>query len=323
MYRERMGIMKDYYLVNDEGVQLSDQENCNLEIFKNPSQQEKQHFIKKYHLPQFVFSFDDIPEITPRIEVLENEYLGEVFIIIISNLKTTTEKLTVEERLESFTFILTKDKLFWFMQEDTSEVDQYIESFSDSTTHSLESIIAKTGLLTYKSFASELDKQNKKINELHRSAPSSTSNKILIKVADTERDMVMLQHAIENQVIAFEKLFANEGFITNLNNDLLVYDIKWYNRQVKQLVEVYRDLLDATNSLFTDIMSNNLNQLMKFLSTVSIILAASTFVASLWGMNTGGLPFQEHEYGTLFMLFFSVFTGFIMYLFLKNKDFFK
>ena len=186
--------------------------------------------------------------------------------------------------------------------------------------NSLEAFIINMGLLTYKNFTYELDQQKKKIDDLHKLAIHSTSNEVLINVANTERDMVMLQHTIETQEIAFKKLLEDKIFISNLDNESLVYDIKWYNRQVNQLVKVYRDLLDATSSLFTDIMSNNLNQLMKFLSSLSLILASSTFIAGLWGMNTGGLPFEEHPYGTIFMLIISILAGFLMYLYLKRKD---
>lgn len=312
--------MKAYYLINNQGIKKSDRENCNLEIYKSPSIQAKHEFIDTYKLPKDIFHFDDMPEIAPRIETLENKYLGEVSIFVISNIMPGLEIQSVEERLESHTFLLTDKKLFWFMHKDISET--YKELFDPDLTNinSLESVIVNTGLLTYKNFTVELSKQKERIDSLHNSAIQSTSNEVLITVADTERDMVMLQHTIETQEVAFTKLLEDEVFISNLDNDSLVYDIKWYNRQVNQLVRVYRDLLDATSSLFTDIMSNNLNQLMKFLSTLSLILASSTFIAGLWGMNTGGLPFKEHEYGTIYMLIVSILAGLIMYMYLKKKD---
>lgn len=313
-------VVKAYYLVNDQGIQKTDAENCNLEIFKAPNLDEKNQFIDDYNLPKDIFHFDDMPEIAPRIETLENDYLGEVSIFVISNIKPGLETQSVEDRLESHTFLLTDRKLFWFMHKDISKA--YKNLFDPDLIHinSLESVIVNTGLLTYKNFTLELSKQKKRIDGLHNLAIESTSNEVLITVANTERDMVMLQHTIETQEVAFDKLLEDEVFISNLDNESLIYDIKWYNRQVNQLVRVYRDLLDATSSLFTDIMSNNLNQLMKFLSTLSLILASSTFIAGLWGMNTGGLPFKEHEYGTIYMLIVSILAGLFMYFYLKKKD---
>lgn len=315
--------MKSYYRVNTAGIHESTPEMCNLEIYTAPNNKVKQEFIQKYQLPQDVFYFDDMPEIAPRIESLQNKYLGDVSIFVVSNVQTQKRDQSVEERLESHTFILGADKLFWFMDKDYSQIYQHLLDAKDDSINSLESVIVHIGLLAYKNFAIELERQKRRIDDFHKLAISSTSNRVLISVADTERDMVMLQHTLETQEIAFEKLLEDKIFISNLNNDFLVYDIKWYNRQVNQLVEVYRDLLDATSSLFTDIMSNNLNQLMKFLSTLSLILAASTLIAGLWGMNTGGLPFEEDKYGTLIMTIVSLLAGLLMYLYLRNQDRFK
>lgn len=315
-----------YYLVDKKGIHVADRTHSNLEIYKQPSHHEKENFINLYNLPKDVFYFDDMPEIAPRVETLKNDQLGDVSIFVISNIKTNIKtngkELSVEDRLESHTFILTNNKLFWFMDKHMSKMDELLLNVDDDGINSLEGVIATTGLIAYKNFASELERQKKRIDAFHKLAINSTSNDVLIGVADTERDMVLLQHTIETQEIAFDQLLEDQTFLSKLNNDLLVYDIKWYNRQVNQLVGVYRDLLEATSSLFTDIMSNNLNQLMKFLNTLSIILTSSSFIAGLWGMNTGGLPFEEHEYGTMIMLLVSFLAGLLMYLYLKNKDHF-
>lgn len=314
--------MKEYYLINQQGIHESDQENANLEIHRAPSNSDKHDFISHYQLPKDIFYFDDMPEIAPRIETMNHKILGELYIFVIANIKEQLADESVEDRLESHTFLLTENKLFWFMHNDGFETYRYLFDSEFKTVKTLEAFIVNIGLLTYKNFTFELNNQKKRIDNLFDLALDSTSNEVLINVANTERDMVMLQHTIATQETAFEKLLSDDIFIENLDNTSLIYDIKWYNRQVNQLVLVYRDLLDATSSLFTDIMSNNLNQLMKLLSGLSVILAASTFIAGLWGMNTGGLPFKEHPYGTLVMLFISMLAGFLMYLYLKSKDHF-
>lgn len=314
--------MKEYYLINKQGIKESDQEHANLEIYRTPSPSDKEDFINHYQLPQDIFHFDDMPEIAPRIERIEHPTLGELYIFVIANIKEYLNDISVEDRLESHTFLLTENKLFWFMHNDGFENYRYLFDSEFKKIQTLEAFIVNIGLLTYKNFTVELEKQKERINDLFNLALDSTSNEILISVANTEVDMVMLQHTIATQEIAFEKLLSDESFVENLDSSSLIYDIKWYNRQVNQLVVVYRDLLDATSSLFTDIMSNNLNQLMKLLSGLSVVLAAATFVAGAWGMNTGGLPFKDHPYGTFVMLFVSLLAGFLMYLYLKSKDHF-
>lgn len=157
---------------------------------------------------------------------------------------------------------------------------------------------------------------------MNKQANHQTNNKILNEVTQTEQNLVILEHTIESQEIAVSNLIDHSSFLELLDNDTLVHDVEWYNQQVNRLIHVYRDLFDAVSSLYSSIVSNNLNVLMKFLSSISIVLAASSFIAELWGMNTGGLPFESNNFGFFIMFTIAIFSGFIMYLFLKSRHFF-
>lgn len=315
--------MKAYYTIHSTGLEKASLENYDFKIYKAPSKKDKENFIHEYSLPKDVFYFDNMPEIAPRIESLKNDVLGELSIFVISNVISQKEHQSVEMRLESHTFILSEKKLFWFMDGNSSDTDKMLAELQDKNITSLESIIMKIGLLAYKNFANELEEQKNKIDQFHKSAINSTSNVVLTRLADTERDMVMIQHTVDTQEQAFEKLLTSQSFVDSLDNESLIYDIRWYNRQVKQLILVYRDLLDATSSLFTDIMGNNLNQLMKSLTTVSLILAAATFIPGLWGINTGGLPFGQSKFGFLVVALVSLLAGISMHFYLKQQDHFE
>lgn len=311
------------YDITENGLQKSDSDNSILKIYDDPNDHERKKFIDTYDLPEDVFDFDDIPHVAPRIEKVHNEKLGDTLIFVISNILDVEEKTDVENRLESHTFILGEKELFWFMNKESSNLDQVLLKYKGPEIDSLQSIILNAGLLAYTHFTDELSKQKMVIDDLNNQAESSaTRRQVLVDVSNTERNLVILQHTIDTQREAFEKLLEDEDFIENLDNPHLIHDIKWYNRQVQKLVNVYRDLLDSASSLFSDIMSNNLNKLMKFLSSLSLILAASSLIGELWGMNTGGLPFEQHEHGTWIMIGVTVFAGVAMYLFLKNKEYF-
>lgn len=269
-----------------------------------------------------MFDFDDIPHVAPRIESLYNENLGDTLIFVFSNIIDVDDNTSVEKRLESHTFILGQEVLFWFMNDKDSTLDEQFLKKKGSQTDSLQSILLNAGLISYTNFTDELHKQKRVIDELNERAINTTSRDVLIDVSDTERNMVMLQHTIDTQEKAFTKLLEDEEFVEKLGHPFLVHDIKWYNRQVKKLVHVYRDLLDTASSLFSDIMSNNLNKLMKFLSSLSLLLAATSLIGELWGMNTGGMPFEESGYGSWLMMGIALLAGIGMYLFLKNKEYF-
>ena len=67
------------------------------------------------------------------------------------------------------------------------------------------------------------------------------------------------------------------------------------------MVRVYSDVLGGMMDAFASIISNNLNIVMKFLASVTIIISIPTVVSSFWGMNVG-VPFQEHPSGFLWVM---------------------
>lgn len=314
--------MNKTYKITSNGLEKTDAQDSILRIYRDPSDDERIDFIQELDLPEDVFDFDDIPHVAPRIESLYNENLGDTLIFVFSNIIDVDDNTSVEKRLESHTFILGQEVLFWFMNDKDSTLDEQFLKKKGSQTDSLQSILLNAGLISYTNFTDELHKQKRVIDELNERAINTTSRDVLIDVSDTERNMVMLQHTIDTQEKAFTKLLEDEEFVEKLGHPFLVHDIKWYNRQVKKLVHVYRDLLDTASSLFSDIMSNNLNKLMKFLSSLSLVLAATSLIGELWGMNTGGMPFEESGYGSWLMMGIALLAGIGMYLFLKNKEYF-
>lgn len=314
--------MNKTYKITSNGLEKTDAQDSILRIYRDPSDDERIDFIQELDLPEDVFDFDDIPHVAPRIESLYNENLGDTLIFVFSNIIDVDDNTSVEKRLESHTFILGQEVLFWFMNDNDSTLDEEFLKKKGSQTDSLQSILLNAGLISYTNFTDELHKQKRVIDELNERAINTTSRDVLIDVSDTERNMVMLQHTIDTQEKAFTKLLEDEEFVEKLGQPFLVHDIKWYNRQVKKLVHVYRDLLDTASSLFSDIMSNNLNKLMKFLSSLSLVLAATSLIGELWGMNTGGMPFEESGYGSWLMMGVALLAGIGMYLFLKNKEYF-
>jgi magnesium transporter len=314
--------MNQFFRVDSQGLSTSGKNMANLQIYKNPTSNEENAFLKNHHLPKDVFYFDDFTAVASRYEKLNNKYLGRTIIFVITNIIHTSKNSDVEDRLETHIFILGEQQLFWFIKGKNSNLDTLLLEKHSKEIDSLQSILIYAGLASYSNFTKELTQQKKRIDKLNKQANTSTSKSTLLEVTETERNLVLLEHVINTQEEAFQLLLQNEEFIEKLDNEPLIHDIKWYNRQVKKLVHMYRDLFDAVSSLFSDIISNHLNELMKFLSSFSLILAASSLIAELWGMNTGGLPLEYNDYGTYIMIFIALIAGLSMYFFLKNKKFF-
>ncbi len=72
---------------------------------------------------------------------------------------------------------------------------------------------------------------------------------------------------------------------------------------------------------FASIISNNLNVVMKFLASVTIVMSIPTIVTSFFGMNVL-LPFADNPYAAVFViLIFLVFSGVVVYIFMRRDWF--
>ena len=83
--------------------------------------------------------------------------------------------------------------------------------------------------------------------------------------------------------------------------------------------KIYSDILNGTMDAYASIISNNLNGVMKFLTSITIILAIPTLISSLWGMNVP-VPLQNHPYGFVILVIACVVVTAISILMLRKKD---
>lgn len=314
--------MATLYELTQNRLIFSEKEHPDLTVFKNVSKQDEQDFLNQYQLPADVFYFDAIKLVAPRYEKIHSEILGNITLFIFINISPAEHFSNIEEQIETHVFILSENQLFWFIKDSFSKLDIEVIQRENAHFTNLEHIMIQTLLLTYRNLFAVLANQKKRIDDLNKQADHTTSNKLLSQVTETERNLVLLEHTINSQEGVCERLFQNEQFIQQLNNNALIQDVEKYGKQAKQLVHVYRDLFDAVSSLYSDIISNNLNQVMKFLSSISLIFATSSIIAEVWGMNTGGLPFEQHPFGTYIMILIAFIVGLIMYFYLRSKNFF-
>ena len=87
----------------------------------------------------------------------------------------------------------------------------------------------------------------------------------------------------------------------------ILEDVIIENKQAMDMSKVYSDIL---------------NGVMKFLTSVTIILAVPTMISSFWGMNVN-LPFQNSKLGFMIMIIVSVLMTLIVTWWLNRKDMLK
>ena len=85
------------------------------------------------------------------------------------------------------------------------------------------------------------------------------------------------------------------------------------------MVGIYTTILMSMMDSFSYIISNRLAQIMKFLTSMTILLAVPTFIYSLWGVNVP-VPFAHHPLGFLYLILFGVLVTILVAWMLWKKD---
>ena len=136
-------------------------------------------------------------------------------------------------------------------------------------------------------------------DELHE----SISNEVLLKLFQIEKTFVYFTTSLKADTIALAR--ANTARQLTLSEDDRDYleDAMVEYQQALETATIHANILNGTLDTFASLINNNLNNVMKYLTAATIMLAAPTLIASLYGMNIG-LPFQNHAHA------FSIVMGF-------------
>ena len=155
-----------------------------------------------------------------------------------------------------------------------------------------------------------IDKKSEVIeNKLHQ----AQKNEELIELLELQKSLVYFTTSLRSNEVVLERL-------------LKLDKIKKYPEDTELLEEtsIYNGILSGTMDTFASVISNNLNIVMKFLATVTIVLSIPTMVASFYGMNVlpKGMPFADSPYGFWIVLGFAVALSLIVAYIFNKKDLF-
>ena len=84
---------------------------------------------------------------------------------------------------------------------------------------------------------------------------------------------------------------------------------------------IYRDIINGTRELMSSVLDNRLNNVMKTLTSITLIMAVPTVISGIYGMNVNslGVPFATSPFGFAIICVLIVVVCIFMLWFLKRK----
>ena len=163
-------------------------------------------------------------------------------------------------------------------------------------------------------------KQINKETEVAESILKKTlQNRELLKLLNLEKSLVYFTTSLKANEVVMEKTLRGKIIKLYEEDEDLLEDAIIENKQAMEMSKIYSDILNGTMDAYASIISNNLNGVMKMLTSITIILAIPTLIASLWGMNVP-VPFQNSTWGFAILSLAMVTITTITVWWLKRRD---
>ena len=150
----------------------------------------------------------------------------------------------------------------------------------------------------------------------------SQKNKELIELLELEKSLVYFTTSLRSNETVLEKLLRTEKVKKYPEDEELLEDVIVENKQAIEMANIYSGILSGMMDAFASVISNNLNVVMKFLSTVTIVMSIPTMIASFYGMNFDNIPLGHSPYGFFIITACTLVITSLVVLFFKKKNLF-
>ena len=161
---------------------------------------------------------------------------------------------------------------------------------------------------------------NLEIEAKEKNLINATNNKYLLQLMNIQKSLVYFVTSLKSNDIILEKL-EKGNLIEFYEEDMdVLEDAIIENRQGIETSLIYREIVASLQETYSGVISNNLNEIMKFLAGITIAFSIPTMIASFMGMNVPLGVLANNDYSFMFIMSISIFSAFVIALILKKKD---
>ncbi len=293
-----------FYTKNNRTMEITDTcHDCWIKL-TNPTMEEAQMIAEKMHVEvDDLMAAIDLEEKT-RIE------LPEEYTLIVIDIPSEKFRSGVRAYVTiPLGIIITKDAIATICSEETFvlrnfERNRIVDFSTRKKLRFVYQILLECALLYQKALYS-IDHKRQEIEEKVR--------------ADVEEEDLFSLHELESTLVYFATSIRENGNVldrltrysrlerfpedTELLDDAIVE-----NQQAIEMTDIYRSIVEGTRQMMSTVFDNRLNNVMKILTSITLILAIPTVISGMYGMNvlTKYMPFADTPHG------FAIISGIVV-----------
>lgn len=305
------------FLVNKNGLEKTTQweKDCwiNIEV---PTKEDKNYIINTLNIPEEFYN--DIKDVDERSRIeIEN---GWTFVLLRIPYKSNNQSSPYSTVPLG---ILFKENIFitiCFYKTDLIKDFIFFSQRKGITKNDDFEFVLRFLLSSNVWFLKYLKQINQEIKYAENNLEKSIRNEELQALFNIEKSLVYFTTSLRGNDVLLHRL-KNLPFFKNNYNSELIDDVEIELRQALETTKIFSDILSGMMDAYASIISNNLNSIMKRLTSISIILMLPALIANFYGMNVPN-SLQTNPIGFWIIILISILTTIAGILFLLKKKWF-
>lgn len=194
--------------------------------------------------------------------------------------------------------ILTGDVIATICTEDTPVLQAFLnnrvkEFSTKKKLRFVYQILYRISVL-YQSDLRIIDKMRTEIEER---VGEDTEEEDLIALHELESTLVYFATSLRANGVVLDRLTRYKRLEQYPEDKELLGDVIVENKQAIEMTTIYRDIINGTRELMSSVIDNRLNNVMKYLTSITLVMAVPTVISGLYGMNVEGIPLGKSIYG--------------------------
>lgn len=305
--------MKTYWNISGKLNTIKEwQPNCWIQV-TCPTEQEQQELEETFNIPDYFLSDISDTDERARYEYDDGWMLIILRIPYVKEIRSRTPYTTVPLGI-----IHKRDVTITVCNFETNMMLDFVSfqqkrgaGFTDYVD-----MIFRLFLCSAVWYLKRLKQISSLIDKAKHNLDKEVNNESLIGLSRLQDSLTYFVTSIRGN----ENLLAKLKFklqVDELDADL-IEDVNIEMSQARETTSIYSDILESTMDTYSSIINNNMNTIMRTLTSVSIIMMFPTLIASLLGMNV--INGMEHSrWGFMVALTISVFVSGLTWWILRHK----
>lgn len=170
-------------------------------------------------------------------------------------------------------------------------------------------------------FIEVLKEINHRRNILEQKLYDSNRNEELLYLMRVQKSLVYFVTALRSNELLLMKMERTNFLDCDEEERELLSDLVIEFSQAHEMANTYTNILNSTMDAFASIINNNMNLVMKRLTSITILISLPTLIASFYGMNVP-IPYAEGHYSFYVPILLSIVVSTVMTLYFNKKRWF-